>query len=153
MPVRAENSSILKWPDADQVGRAFEAWGQVVARLLQELPATVAVPEGLADKARVLDSFQVPTRYPNGHAAGSPGQTTGACRAKGGSAMRARPKSTEQGEMREYLVVIEQDDDGRYVGEVPELKGCYSEGETLDELLGNIKEAIDLCAEQDPEGC
>ena len=50
--------------------------------------------------------------------------------------------------MREYLVVIEQDDDGRYVGEVPALKGCYSEGETLDELLVNIREAIDLCAEE-----
>ncbi|MBU2503345.1 type II toxin-antitoxin system HicB family antitoxin [bacterium] len=49
--------------------------------------------------------------------------------------------------MREYLVVIEQDEDGRYVGEVPDIKGCYSEGETLDELLGNMREAILLCLE------
>ena len=34
---------------------------------------------------------------------------------------------------REYYVVIERDDDGRYVGEVPQLSACYSEGETVDE--------------------
>ena len=42
-----------------------EAWGHVVARLLEELPATP--PEELLDKAKVLDNFYVPTRYPNGH--------------------------------------------------------------------------------------
>ena len=47
--------------------------------------------------------------------------------------------------MKEYLVVIEQDEDGRYVGEVPELRGCYSEGATLDELIESMKEAIALC--------
>ena len=50
---------------------------RVVARLLLDLPTTVAVSEGLLDKARVLDSFYVPTRYPNGHAAGSPGENYG----------------------------------------------------------------------------
>jgi predicted RNase H-like HicB family nuclease len=53
--------------------------------------------------------------------------------------------------MKDYLVVIEQDGDGRYVGEVPELKGCYSEGETLDELLANMKEAIVLCLDDEQE--
>ena len=52
--------------------------------------------------------------------------------------------------MREYLVVIEQDEDGRYVGEVPQLTACYSEGETLDELMENIKEAIALCIDETP---
>ena len=36
-----------------------------MARLLSELP--VAVPDDLPDKARVLDAFYIPTRYPNGH--------------------------------------------------------------------------------------
>jgi len=54
-----------------------QAWGHVVARLLQELPAAVAVPALLLDKARVLDSFYVPTRCPNGHDAGSPGENYG----------------------------------------------------------------------------
>jgi predicted RNase H-like HicB family nuclease len=41
-----------------------------------------------------------------------------------------------------FPVVIEQDEDGMYIGTVPDIKGCYSYGETLDELMENIKEAI-----------
>ncbi|HXV60861.1 MAG TPA: HEPN domain-containing protein [Vicinamibacteria bacterium] len=47
-----------------------EAWGQVVARLLRELP--IEVPQDLVEKARVLDNFYVPSRYPNGHPEGAP---------------------------------------------------------------------------------
>jgi len=46
-------------------------------------------------------------------------------------------------------VVIEKDGDGYYVGEVPGLRGWYSEGKTIDELLENIKEAILLCLEDE----
>ena len=49
-----------------------EAWGHVVARLLTELPADVAAPADLIEKARVLDAFYIPTRYPNGHPEGAP---------------------------------------------------------------------------------
>lgn len=49
-----------------------EAWGHVVARLIASLPQQVPVPDGLVDKARVLDNFYVPTRYPNGHPDGAP---------------------------------------------------------------------------------
>jgi HEPN domain-containing protein len=49
---------------------AQEAWGHVVARLLQELPAG---PSGdIVEKAMVLDNFYIPTRYPNGHPEGAP---------------------------------------------------------------------------------
>jgi len=48
---------------------------------------------------------------------------------------------------REFYVMIEQDEDGLYVGEVPQLKGCYSQGRTLDELMENIREVIALCLE------
>jgi HEPN domain-containing protein len=47
-----------------------EAWGHVVARLLQELPTKVA--QDLIDKAKVLDNFYVATRYTNGHPEGAP---------------------------------------------------------------------------------
>lgn len=47
-----------------------EAWGHVVARLLQELPAPT--PPDLIEKAKVLDNFYVPSRYPNGHPDGPP---------------------------------------------------------------------------------
>ncbi len=50
---------------------------------------------------------------------------------------------------REFYVVIERDEDGYYVGEVPQLKACYSQGETIDELMSNIKEVIELCLEEE----
>lgn len=52
--------------------RGQEAWGRVVAKLLAELPADVALPEDLPDKARILDAFYVAPRYPNGHPEGAP---------------------------------------------------------------------------------
>lgn len=52
---------------------------------------------------------------------------------------------------QEFYVIIERDEDGYYIGEVPQLKGCYSQGETLDELMVNIKEVIELCLEEEDE--
>lgn len=49
-----------------------EAWGHVVAKLLEELPGDVDVPEMLLEQAKVLDNFYIPTRYPNGHPSGAP---------------------------------------------------------------------------------
>ncbi|MEH2440185.1 type II toxin-antitoxin system HicB family antitoxin [Nostoc sp.] len=46
---------------------------------------------------------------------------------------------------REFYVIIERDEDRYYVGEVPQLKACYSQGETIDELMTNMKEVIELC--------
>jgi len=63
-----------------------EAWGHVVRRLLEELPASVGVSEALLDAARVLDNFYLPTRYPNGHSAGPPGEHYGPLQS--GEAMR-----------------------------------------------------------------
>lgn len=47
--------------------------------------------------------------------------------------------------MRQVLLIL--DDDGGYTAEVPSLPGCISQGDTLDEALINIKEAIDLYIE------
>ncbi|MGJ5675671.1 MAG: type II toxin-antitoxin system HicB family antitoxin [Nostochopsis sp.] len=52
---------------------------------------------------------------------------------------------------REFYVIIELDEDGYYVGEVPQLKACYSQGETIDELMNNIKEVIELCLEEETD--
>lgn len=42
-----------------------------------------------------------------------------------------------------YLVVISGDvEDGGYTASVPALPGCHSEGETVDEAVKNIREAI-----------
>ncbi len=47
-----------------------EAWGRIVARLLDELP--MEVPSELVEMGKVLDNFYVPTRYANGHPEGAP---------------------------------------------------------------------------------
>jgi predicted RNase H-like HicB family nuclease len=49
---------------------------------------------------------------------------------------------------KEFYVVIERDENGLYVGEVPQLKACYSQGETVDELMQNIREVIEMCLEE-----
>jgi predicted RNase H-like HicB family nuclease len=51
---------------------------------------------------------------------------------------------------REFYVIIEQDEDGTFIGDVPQLRGCYSQGGTLDELMEHIREVIQLCLEEQP---
>ncbi len=46
-----------------------------------------------------------------------------------------------------FRVIIEQDEDGVFVAEVPSLPGCVSQGDTRAEALTNIKEAISLYLE------
>lgn len=48
--------------------------------------------------------------------------------------------------MKSYTVYIEQDEDGIFIGSVPSVPGCHTEGKTLDELMTNLKEAVSLCA-------
>ena len=40
-------------------------------------------------------------------------------------------------------VIIEKDEAGYYVAEVPALPGCFSQGKTYEEAIANIKEAIE----------
>ena len=49
-----------------------EAWGHVISKLLSELPETTQASEELINKAKVLDNFYIPARYPNGHPEGAP---------------------------------------------------------------------------------
>ena len=57
--------------------------------------------------------------------------------------------------MRSYVIVIHEDPEGGFWGEVPALPGCYSQGETVEELKSNIREAIagvvDVLREQGQE--
>ena len=48
----------------------------------------------------------------------------------------------------DYKVIIEPDEAGGYVVSCPSFSGCYSQGETIEEALENIKEAILLCIEE-----
>jgi predicted RNase H-like HicB family nuclease len=47
----------------------------------------------------------------------------------------------------EYQAVFQEETDGGYSVWVPDLPGCASQGETLEEALENIKEAIELYLE------
>lgn len=47
----------------------------------------------------------------------------------------------------DFKVILEPDEEGGFVVVCPSLPGCYSQGETIDEALENIKEAILLCLE------
>ena len=48
---------------------------------------------------------------------------------------------------RDFLVIIEQDEDGIYVATVPSLRGCHTQAKSMEELIPRIREAIELCLE------
>ena len=45
----------------------------------------------------------------------------------------------------DFKVLLEPDETGGYVVICPSLQGCYSQGETIEKALANIREAIQLC--------
>ena len=47
----------------------------------------------------------------------------------------------------DFKVILEPDETGGYVVTCPSLAGCYSQGDTVEEALANIKEAIELYLE------
>ena len=49
--------------------------------------------------------------------------------------------------MYEFDVVIIEDETGGYVALVPALPGCHTQGDTLEELMENVREAIELYLE------
>jgi predicted RNase H-like HicB family nuclease len=51
----------------------------------------------------------------------------------------------------ELKVILEPGEDGFIVAHCPSLKSCWSQGRTREEALQNIREAIELYLEPDPE--
>ena len=47
----------------------------------------------------------------------------------------------------DYKVIMEPDESGGYIVTCPSFTGCYSQGDTIEEALANIREAILLCIE------
>jgi len=59
-----------------------------------------------------------------------------------------RLKASEaQMSVYDFKVILEPDPDGGYVISCPSLPGCYSQGDSVDEALANIREAIELVVE------
>ena len=45
-------------------------------------------------------------------------------------------------------VVIEMDEDGKYVAWCPALKACYTQGDTFEEAMENVRDVIEMCLEE-----
>ena len=48
----------------------------------------------------------------------------------------------------EFQVVIEVDEDGKYVAWCPALKACYTQGDTFEEAMENIRDVIVMCLQE-----
>ena len=46
-----------------------------------------------------------------------------------------------------FLITIDRDEDGAWIVECPSIRGCVSQGQSKDEALENIKDAIKACLE------
>jgi len=53
--------------------------------------------------------------------------------------------------MLNFTVLIEQDEDGVYVAKVPDIPGCYTQGKTVEQVMGRIREAMQVCLEIERE--
>lgn len=58
---------------------------------------------------------------------------------------------TSEKKSRSYTVHVEPVEEGGFWARVPSLPGCFSQGETVEETVTNIKEAIKLYIEDIPE--
>ena len=56
------------------------------------------------------------------------------------------PKKTKLKVMK-FKVLVEKDEDGYYVADVPELQGCHTQAKSQKELMKRVKEVIGLCLE------
>jgi predicted RNase H-like HicB family nuclease len=66
-----------------------------------------------------------------------------------GAIITGMGKGRQRTKVRQFTVLIEQDEDGYYVASVPALHSCYTQARTLEELAPRIREVIALClAEQ-----
>ena len=51
-----------------------------------------------------------------------------------------------------YTAIVHKAEEGGYWAEVPELPGCATQGETMDEVLANIREAVAAWLRDDDDG-
>ena len=49
---------------------------------------------------------------------------------------------------REFYVVITKDEDGFFTGEVTQVKSCFNQGQTVDELMENMRGTVQICLEE-----
>ena len=64
---------------------------------------------------------------------------------------KLRAKKIKSTSLTTLPVLIEQDKNGIYVGTVPSLRSCYTQGRTLAELYKNLQEVVELSLEVEKE--
>jgi len=55
----------------------------------------------------------------------------------------------KRGDAMKLKVIVHEADEGGYWAEVPSIPGCATQGDTFDELLSNIYEAVEGCLSVD----
>lgn len=45
----------------------------------------------------------------------------------------------------QFIVYIEQDEDGMFIGSIPSIPSCYAQGKTQEEMLKKLAEVVKLC--------
>ena len=49
---------------------------------------------------------------------------------------------------RKFTVIIEQDEDGIYMAEIPQISGCHTQANDVPTLMERIREAAELCVSE-----
>jgi predicted RNase H-like HicB family nuclease len=57
-------------------------------------------------------------------------------------------KLTTRPKTYQLQVVVEVDEDGKYVAWCPALQACYTQGDTYEEAMTNVQEVIAMCLEE-----
>ena len=47
-----------------------------------------------------------------------------------------------------YTAIIELDEDGFYVAEIPSIRACYAQGKTYEEAVENLQDVLEMCLEE-----
>jgi predicted RNase H-like HicB family nuclease len=62
--------------------------------------------------------------------------------------MGRKPRPSTSAKTYKLQVVIEIDEDGKYVAWCPALQACYMQGDTFEEAMEHIRDVIALCLEE-----
>jgi predicted RNase H-like HicB family nuclease len=62
--------------------------------------------------------------------------------------MARKGKKAAPPEKVQLQVVIELDEDGKYIAWCPALQACYTQGDTFEEAMENIRDVIGMCLEE-----
>ncbi|MHC4252811.1 MAG: type II toxin-antitoxin system HicB family antitoxin [Planctomycetota bacterium] len=51
-------------------------------------------------------------------------------------------------ERYQFQAIVEQDEDGVYVAEIPAVKACYAQGKSFEESVANLTDVLRMCLEE-----